>query len=82
MPIIDKDDILKFKSINCTIKHPFYVIADFESTMEKVSETDDDKRSQIYQHYAANSYRLKHNCDVSEHIYIKKKNVILQILKN
>ena len=62
MPIIDKDDILKFKSINCTIKHPFYVIADF-------ALTDDDKRSQIYQHHTANSYRLKHNCDVSEHIY-------------
>ena len=67
LPIKEKDDILKFKNINCTFKHPFYVTADFESTLEKVDDNDKDNKSQIYQHHIANSYGSKYNCDVSEH---------------
>ena len=67
LPTEGKDDILKFKNINCTFKHPFFVTADFESTFEKVDDNNEDKRSQIYQHHIANSYGLKYICDVSKH---------------
>ena len=67
LPTKNKDDILKFKNVNCTFKHPFYITADFESTLGKVNETCEDKRSQIYQHHIANSYGLKYNCDCSKH---------------
>ena len=41
--------------------------ADFESTLQKISQNDGDKKSQIYQHHIANSYGLKYNCDVAEY---------------
>ena len=67
LPTKNRDDILKFKNVNCTFKHPFYITADFESTLEKVDDNNKDNKSQIYQHHIANSYGLKYNCDVSEH---------------
>ena len=31
-----KYDVLKFKNKNFTFKHPFYVTADFQSTLKKL----------------------------------------------
>ena len=52
---------MKFRNDGNSFKHPFHVIADFESTLEKVVD-DHDKSTQKYQHHIANSYGLKYNC--------------------
>jgi hypothetical protein len=55
------ENILSFKNFNNEFKHPFHVIADFESTLEKV-EDDKNRSTQKYQKHVQNSYGLKYNC--------------------
>jgi hypothetical protein len=65
MPIEGKNDIMKFKNDNHTFKHPFNLIADFESTLEKVDIKNGNTTK--YQKHVANSYGLKYNCIHEEH---------------
>jgi hypothetical protein len=37
------NNIMMFKNHGNEFKHPFHVVADFESTLLKVQETDEDK---------------------------------------
>ena len=76
LPTKDKNDILKFKNINNTFKHPFYVVADFESTLKKIDdgiddelddELDEKNKSKKYQEHIANSFALKYNCIHSDY---------------
>ena len=65
MPTEGKN-IMKFINEGNSFKHPFHVIADFESTLEKV-EDDKNKSTQKYQHHVQNSYGIKYNCIHDEH---------------
>ena len=53
-------NILKFKNINNKFMHPFYITADFESTLIKINDVNGDTTK--YQKHVANSYGLKFNC--------------------
>ena len=52
------NNILKFKNTGKTFKHPFHVIADFESTLVKM-ETDPSANTQKYQKHVQNSFGLQ-----------------------
>jgi len=64
------NNLLKFKNVGNSFKHPFHVIADFESTLstctaeyEGLSKDDFDKLKTIrYQKHLQNSYGLKYSC--------------------
>lgn len=51
-------NIMKFINHNRKFKHPFHIIADFESTLEKV-ECDKNGKTQKYQKHLPNSFGLK-----------------------
>ena len=53
-------NILKFKNVNNKFMHPFYITADFESTLIPVHEKSEDTIK--YQKHVPNSYGLKFNC--------------------
>lgn len=53
-----KENILEFKNIDKTFKHPFHVVADFESTLESVV-SDSSCNTKKYQKHVPNSYGLK-----------------------
>ena len=46
LPTKDKNDITKFVNTGNTFKHPFYIVADFESTLEKITEIDSNSNTQ------------------------------------
>ena len=41
--VLKANNIMKFKNDSNEFKHPFHIIADFESTLLKVEEIDDEK---------------------------------------
>ena len=49
----------KFKNFGKEFMHPFHVVADFESTLEKVDQNNEFGK---YQKHVQNSYGLKYNC--------------------
>ena len=51
----------KFINYGKEFMHPFHVVADFESTLEKVDEEKEGKTNK-YQKHVQNSYGLKYNC--------------------
>ena len=53
-------NILQFKNVGNKFKHPFHVVADFESTLLKID--DGDNKTKKYQKHIPNSYGLKYNC--------------------
>jgi hypothetical protein len=53
-------NILQFKNTNNKFMHPFYIAADFESTLIPVNEVTDNTTK--YQKHVPNSYGLKFNC--------------------
>jgi hypothetical protein len=55
------ENVMQFRGHNNEFMHPFHVIADFESTLEKV-EDDKNKFTQKYQQHVQNSYGLKYSC--------------------
>ena len=73
-----REDILKFKNVNHTFKHPFQCVLDFESTLENVEDGLTDKQrdkehviskdnkkvrsSTVYQKHVPNSVGIKFNC--------------------
>jgi hypothetical protein len=61
------NNIMMFKNHGNEFKHPFHVVADFESTLLKVEETDEDKSTKKYQMHVPNSFGLKYNCIHDEH---------------
>ena len=50
-------NILKFQNNNNKFMHPFYIAADFESTLEPVNETNDDNTVK-YQKHVPNSSNI------------------------
>lgn len=56
------DNIQKFINYNNEFLHPFHVLADFESTLEKVVEREFFKSTVKYQRHIQNSFGLKYNC--------------------
>ena len=86
----EKGETLKFKNYHHQYNHPFHIISDFESTLQKI-ETEKGN-SILYEKHLVNSYGLKYNCDeeqYSENIKIYNcdnpelvvKNFILDIEK-
>jgi hypothetical protein len=61
------NNIMKFKNHGNDFKHPFHIVADFESTLLKIEESDEDKSTKKYQMHVPNSYGLKYNCIHEEH---------------
>jgi hypothetical protein len=61
------NNIMMFKNHGNEFKHPFHIVADFESTLLKVQETDEDKSTKKYQMHVPNSFGLKYNCIHDEH---------------
>lgn len=55
------ENIMRFTNDGNEFRHPYHVIADFESTLERV-EDDNDKSTQKYQKHIQNSYGIKFNC--------------------
>jgi len=72
-------NIKKFVNHNHEFKHPFYIVADFESTLLKVNNRDDyveiidkdnkqiEAKTVAYQKHIPNSYGLKYNCIHEKH---------------
>jgi alkyl hydroperoxide reductase subunit AhpC len=74
---------MKFKNHGNAFKHPFHIVADFESTLLKVNDKneritknykdvgvvsiDEEKSTKKYQMHIPNSYGLKYNCIHDEH---------------
>ena len=58
-------NILQFKNHNNKFMHPFYISADFESTLTPVHEVNNN--TTIYQKHNPNSYGLKFNCIYDEY---------------
>ena len=54
---------MKFKNEGNKFKHPFYICADFESTLISVKniiiENEDDVKTKIYQEHILNLFGLK-----------------------
>jgi hypothetical protein len=79
---------LKFIHECNTFKHPFHVVADFESTLEKVAkvvEGDEVESTVKYQKHVANSYGLKYNCihhEYSKPIKIFNSSNPEEVIKN
>ena len=63
IPIMPEEgkNILKFTNKNNEFMHPFFITADFESTLAKVEDTQ-NKSTQKYQQHIQNSYGIKYNC--------------------
>jgi hypothetical protein len=61
------NNIMKFKNFGNDFKHPFHIVADFESTLEKFEESNKTKSTQRYQKHIPNSYGLKYNCIHNEY---------------
>ena len=69
------ENILKFKNEGNSFKHPFFVVADFESTLtncddenEGLTKEESDKMAtKKYQKHLQNSFGVKFCCDVEEH---------------
>ena len=66
--------IMKFSNANREFEHPFFVCADFESTLTTITEDDklndtnkDDKTLIRYQKHIPNSYGLKYTCIHEKH---------------
>ena len=66
LPEIGKN-IMKFKNIGNKFMHPFYIAADFESTLIDVEEEDEEAKTKKYQKHIPNSYGLKYNCIHNEY---------------
>ena len=83
-------NILKFTNNNREFKHPFYIVADFESTLLKVNKRDDEddnenKSTQVYQKHVPNSYGLKYNCihdEYSEELKIYSNKEPEEVIKH
>lgn len=66
------ENILKFKNHGNSFKHPFYIIADFESTLTHYDEeglTKDELEglsTRKYQKHLQNSFGLKYCCDIEQ----------------
>ena len=60
LPEEGKNNILQFKNHNNKFMHPFYISADFESTLTPVNEINSNTTK--YQRHDPNSYGLKFNC--------------------
>ena len=63
---------LKFINNGRAFKHPFHVIADFESTLEKcnenfINEDDEDIKTHQTQKHIQNSFGIKYNCIHNEY---------------
>ena len=67
----DGENILKFKNHGNSFRHPFHVVADFESTLENCCNVDNDglteeERNKLktikYQKHLQNSFGLKYCC--------------------
>jgi hypothetical protein len=68
----EKDKIMKFKNEGREFKHPFHVVADFESTLIKIND-DNEGNTKVLNKHVPNSFGLKYNCihdEYSEPIYI------------
>ena len=52
------NNIMKFSNEQNSFKHPFHVIADFESTLLK-QDVDESLSTQIYQKHVHNSFVIK-----------------------
>jgi hypothetical protein len=61
------DDKLKFKNFNHIFKHPYFITADFESTLKKVHIKSESEKCTKYQKHIANSCGIKYNCIHNEH---------------
>jgi len=62
----EKNNKMRFKNVCNTFKHPFYIVADFESTL--IPYHDDPNNNTVkYQEHKANSYGLKFECIYSEY---------------
>ena len=59
----DREDILQFKNYRNTMKHPFSVFIDFESTLqstnEQLHEMDDEIKTVKLQEHIPNSVGIK-----------------------
>lgn len=62
----DQQRTMKFINIGREFKHPFHVIADFESTLEKIND-ECEGNTKVYQKHVPNSFGLKYNCIHNEH---------------
>ena len=62
-------NIMKFKNVCNEFKHPFHIVADFESTLKNVDIKGESKKSKTtkYQKHIQNSYGLKYNCIYNEY---------------
>ena len=65
----DREDILQFKNYGNTMKHPFSIFIDFESTLQSTNEQsqetdilDDEIKTQKLQEHIPNSVGIKYNC--------------------
>lgn len=61
----EKDLKMRFKNNKNQFKHPFFVIADFESTLKKINIANGNTTK--YQQHEANSYAVKYNCIHKNH---------------
>ena len=69
MPTVE-NNILKFTNEQNKFLHPYFIIADFESTLEKVDKNEHEEfdiESYKYQKHVPNSYALKFNCIHNEY---------------
>jgi len=62
-------NILKFENNGNEFMHPFHIVADFESTLIKMTPSIEDlgKNTVKYQKHVQNSYGLKYQCIHEEH---------------
>lgn len=63
------EDKLKFKNYGHSFKHPYFIVADFESTLLKVDIKQE--KTIKYQKHVANSFGIKYNCIHNEHSEMK-----------
>ena len=69
------ENILKFQKEGNSFKHPFFVVADFESTLTNCEDKEDGLtpeeieklKTKKYQKHLQNSFGVKYCCDVEEH---------------
>jgi len=63
IPIMPEEgkNTLKFTNKNNEFMHPFFITADFESTLAQVEDSQ-NKTTQKYQQHIQNSYGIKYNC--------------------
>lgn len=57
----DEEAVMKFKHEDYTFKHPFHIIADFESTLVPYEEKNETQTNK-YQKHVPNSFGLKYCC--------------------